>query len=218
MTAALSNDVLASINQTPTSSASKAVDPNAQQDRFLKLLVAQLTNQDPMNPMDNAQMTSQIAQINTVTGIEKLNTTITGIAAQMASMQALQGSALIGREVLSAGKSLAVADGVGKGSFDLEGKADAVKVEVVTAGGKVIGSLDKGALAAGRQSFEWAVPVGTDSTGLSFQITATSAGTAVASTALQRNKVTSVSSTGGPLKLQLQGAGDLPYSDVKAVL
>jgi autotransporter-associated beta strand protein len=38
------------------------------QDRFLKLLVAQLNNQDPMNPMDNAQMTTQMAQINTVTG------------------------------------------------------------------------------------------------------------------------------------------------------
>ena len=51
-------------------------DATAAQDRFLKLLVAQLNNQDPMNPMDNAQMTSQMAQINTVTGINKLNETI----------------------------------------------------------------------------------------------------------------------------------------------
>ena len=49
--------------------ANAATDPAAAQDRFLKLLVAQLNNQDPMNPLDNAQMTSQIAQINTVTGI-----------------------------------------------------------------------------------------------------------------------------------------------------
>lgn len=46
-------------------------DPAAAQDRFLKLLVAQMNNQDPMNPLDNAQMTSQIAQINTVTGIQR---------------------------------------------------------------------------------------------------------------------------------------------------
>ena len=44
------------------------------EDRFLKLLVAQMQNQDPLNPMDNAQVTSQMAQINTVSGIEKLNT------------------------------------------------------------------------------------------------------------------------------------------------
>ena len=44
------------------------------EDRFLKLLVAQMQNQDPLNPMDNAQVTSQMAQINTVSGIDKLNT------------------------------------------------------------------------------------------------------------------------------------------------
>ena len=58
-------------NKSATSNST--TDPAAAQDRFLKLLVAQLNNQDPMNPMDNAQMTSQMAQINTVTGIQQLN-------------------------------------------------------------------------------------------------------------------------------------------------
>lgn len=58
-----------------TNTKANANDPAAAQDRFLKLLVAQLNNQDPMNPLDNAQMTSQIAQINTVTGIQQLNQT-----------------------------------------------------------------------------------------------------------------------------------------------
>ncbi len=43
---------------------------------FLTLLVAQLKNQDPTNPMQNNELTSQLAQINTVQGIEKLNTTL----------------------------------------------------------------------------------------------------------------------------------------------
>ena len=63
---------------TSTTKADAATDPAAAQDRFLKLLVAQLNNQDPMNPLDNAQMTSQIAQINTVTGIQQLNETVKG--------------------------------------------------------------------------------------------------------------------------------------------
>lgn len=42
--------------------------------RFLKLLVTQLNNQDPLNPLDNAELTSQLAQMSTVSGIEKLNT------------------------------------------------------------------------------------------------------------------------------------------------
>ena len=68
-----------------TTGNTKASDPNtdpaAAQDRFLKLLVAQLNNQDPMNPLDNAQMTSQMAQINTVTGIQQLNQTMASKAA-----------------------------------------------------------------------------------------------------------------------------------------
>ncbi len=58
-----------------------------------------MQNQDPMNPMDNAQVTSQMAQINTVTGIEKLNTTVAGLNGQFVQMQALQGASLVGRDV-----------------------------------------------------------------------------------------------------------------------
>src|SRR5450830_1630898 len=82
-----------------------------QQDRFLKLLVAQMTHQDPMNPVDNAQMTSQIAQINTVTGIQQLNTTMQTMASQFSSMQLMQGGGLIGHEVLTAGNSMTIAKG-----------------------------------------------------------------------------------------------------------
>ena len=70
------------------------------QDRFMKLLIAQLNNQDPLNPMDNAEMTSQIAQINTVTGIQQLNTTVTGLASQINGSQLLQSGTMVGHGVL----------------------------------------------------------------------------------------------------------------------
>ena len=63
-------------HQRPTTTWTR----QASQDRFLKLLVAQLNNQDPLNPMDNAQMTTQMAQINTVSGIQELNATLKGMA------------------------------------------------------------------------------------------------------------------------------------------
>ena len=69
------------------------------QDRFLKLLVTQMRNQDPMNPMDNAQVTSQMAQISTVTGIEKLNDTMQAMNASTLQSQTLQGAAMLGRTV-----------------------------------------------------------------------------------------------------------------------
>lgn len=74
-----------------STSGSQGVTTSAaeQQDRFMKLLVAQMKNQDPLNPMDNAQMTSQIAQINTVAGIEKLHTALEGLAGEFAAMRVL---------------------------------------------------------------------------------------------------------------------------------
>ncbi|OZA55313.1 MAG: flagellar biosynthesis protein FlgD, partial [Acidovorax sp. 17-64-282] len=81
---------------TTATRADTTTDASAGQDRFLKLLVAQLNNQDPMNPLDNAQMTSQIAQINTVTGIQQLNDTVKGLVSQFAAQQMLQGSAMVG--------------------------------------------------------------------------------------------------------------------------
>ncbi len=47
---------------------------------FLKLLVTQLQNQDPTSPVDSSQMTSQLAQINTVSGIAQLNTSLTSLS------------------------------------------------------------------------------------------------------------------------------------------
>ena len=90
------------------------------EDRFLKLLVAQMQNQDPMNPLDNAQVTSQMAQINTVTGNDKLNTTVAGLNGQLVQLQALQGATLVGRAVTVAGDRLAVVDGQGVGGFELQ--------------------------------------------------------------------------------------------------
>ena len=88
-------------SSTGSTSASNATSPQASQDRFLKLLVAQLNNQDPLNPMDNAQMTTQMAQINTVTGIQQLNQTVKSLAEQFGQTQAAQAASLVGRQVVS---------------------------------------------------------------------------------------------------------------------
>eukprot|EP01030_Chromulinospumella_sphaerica_P001029 gene1029-1009_t len=94
---------------------SRAQSGAEMQDRFLKLLVAQLNNQDPMNPMDNAQMTSQMAQINTVTGIQKMQQSIELMTGQMQASHSLQGLQMIGRDVLVNGDRLsAQASGVSR--------------------------------------------------------------------------------------------------------
>ncbi|WP_298213502.1 flagellar hook capping FlgD N-terminal domain-containing protein [Acidovorax sp.] len=199
--------------------ANAATDPAAAQDRFLKLLVAQLNNQDPMNPLDNAQMTSQIAQINTVTGIQQLNQTMQGMAAQFNSLQVMQGTTLIGRNVLTEGSSLAVADDAGKGGFELPSGATNVKIEVTTAGGQVVDTIDLGAKAAGRHTFEWDASNYAGATdALQFRVTAVNGSTKLDSTPLAVSKVTAAGAEDGELKLTLSNGKTINYSQIKALV
>ena len=197
-----------------------AVAPTANQagsaDRFLKLLVAQMTSQDPLNPMDNAQVTRQMAQINTVNGIEQLNTTVEGLNRQFVQMQTLQGAALVGHDVTLQGDRLAVTDGSGAGGFELTGSADRVKVEVLAPSGHVVDTLELGAQGAGRHGFGWAAPTLPDGAPYRFRVSATVGAAVVPSTPLMRDRVVAVSTAGDRLNLETQYSGSVGYADVKA--
>jgi|SRR5450830_673763 len=204
---------------TPASSTSAAsADATAQQDRFLKLLVAQLNNQDPMNPMDNAQMTSQMAQMSTVSGIQQVNDTLKSMATQFTSMQVLQGSSMVGHNVLVASNSLTNTAGVVSGAIDLSGNADTVKVDILSPGGQVLDTVNLGAKTAGRVPFSLDMSSYSGSGPVSYQVTATLAGQAVASTSLAQDTVASVGSENGVMTVQLQGRAAVAYDSIKAIL
>ncbi len=186
------------------------------EDRFLKLLIAQMQNQDPMNPLDNAQVTSQMAQINTVSGIERLNTTVSGLNSQLVQLQALQGVTLVGRDVTVAGNRLSVADGVGVGGFELTSAADQVKVEILNAAGIVTGSFELGAQSTGRHAFEWPAGSVQDGDGYRFRVTATAGSASVLGAVLMRDRVDAVSSSGTAINLELRHSGPVDYDTVKA--
>jgi len=201
-----------------TTTKTSQTDAAASQDRFLKLLVAQLNNQDPMNPMDNAQMTSQMAQINTVSGIQQVNESIKSMATQFSAMQVLQGASMIGREVLTEGNKLSIQNGVGKGALDLAGSADKVTVQVMTSGGQLLGTVNLGPQEAGRHSFEWDASGYTGSSTPVFKVVATQGTNVVSSTTLTRNTVESVSADSTGMTITLKGAGTVAYNAVKAIL
>lgn len=131
------------------------------QNSFLTLLVAQLKNQDPTNPMQNNELTTQLAQISTVSGIEKLNTTLGSISGQIDNSQSLQASTLIGHGVMIPGSViLAGKDTEGNGSttpfgVELEQAADKVTATVTDSSGKVLRTLELGGLSAGVHTFTW---------------------------------------------------------------
>ncbi len=209
-------DPYAALNTASSTGSSSNAGAAGSADRFLKLLVAQMQNQDPLNPMDNAQITSQMAQINTVNGIQTLNTTVQSLSGQFAQLQALQGAALVGHDVTVPGKSIAVENGVGVGGYELAGPADRVKLEVLDASGRVVDTLQLGAQASGRHDFEWPGAATAPAGDYTFRISANSGTATVSSTALMRDRVEAVSTDNGTLMLELARSGAVEYGAVKA--
>ncbi|HEU0197047.1 MAG TPA: flagellar hook assembly protein FlgD [Nevskiaceae bacterium] len=210
---AIPSSVLNAVNQA-TSSPSNPDSAASLQNNFMTLLVTQLKNQDPTNPVSNSELTSELAQINTLSGIQDLNTTLSTIGSQMTSSQYLQASGLIGSGVLVPGSTARVTAGGASIPIgvDLSAPASDVRVSITSASGKVINTVDLGAQPAGTQSFTWN---GTDATGAAVppgtytvNVSATGQNGAVAATALQYATVTGVSgSASGPM-LDLGGTHD----------
>ena len=128
---------------------------------FMTLLITQLENQDPMNPMENAEMTSQLAQINTVSGIEELNDTLNGITEQVDASQMLEAAGLIGNSVLVPGDQVKVSVDEDGNSYatpfgiELEEPAENVEISVTNQAGEVVYSNNVEGVDAGVESFSW---------------------------------------------------------------
>ncbi len=202
-------------------------EAQALNDRFLKLLVAQMNNQDPLNPLDNAQVTSQMAQINTVTGINGLNDTVQQLLTQFSRLETMQAAQLTGRDVLvngntvSLGSSASGARSVGAG-YVLDVPADKVKVEVRDANGALVRTLDLGARPEGLGRFDWdgKTDEGGDAAAGKYSINVTAAvgGKESAATALAVRRVEGVRQDPAGVQLVLTGGGVVAYSDIKQIL
>ncbi|MBE9610770.1 flagellar hook assembly protein FlgD [Chitinilyticum piscinae] len=138
-----------------TDSGKSRSEVEEQQDRFLKMLVTQLQNQDPMNPMDNAQTTSQMAQINTVTGIEKLNKTMETMMSLYAGTQVMQSAQLIGKDVLAPGKDFHFDGKQADFSFDVPEGVKSAEVKITDAKGNVVAVLPYSAPQSGVKPVVW---------------------------------------------------------------
>jgi flagellar basal-body rod modification protein FlgD len=212
------------LNSTSSASSSGLPSSSTQtknaaetQDRFLKLLVAQMQHQDPLNPMDNAQVTSQMAQIQQVTSLATVDASIKGLGNQFSQMQALQSVSLVGHDVLVEGNHLNVQEGVGRGSFALDGPASKVQLEVLTPAGTIVDTVQLGAQGTGLQNFTWPADKAPPGTDLKFRITAAQGTTSVASSLFARDRVDAVSNAGGKLTLQLAHLGMTDYASVLSV-
>ncbi|HZV54045.1 MAG TPA: flagellar hook assembly protein FlgD [Rhodocyclaceae bacterium] len=192
------------------------------QSKFLTLLTAQLKNQDPLNPLDNAQMTSQLAQISTLDGIERLNTTLQALLDSSSGSQTLQAATMVGRSVLVPASTMSLVKSMGLGGVELSGSADSATVTIKDANGLAVRTLNLGALDAGVHGFSWD---GKTDSGVqaadgsySFTVTAKQGQNDVAATALALGTVSGVSRSGQTFSLDVSGLGKFGMSDVKEIL
>jgi len=192
------------------------------ENQFMTLLVTQLKNQDPLNPMDNAQMTSQLAQMSELQGIENLNTTMSTLAASITGSQAMQAATLVGHSVMVPGNQMQLSSGEAVAGINLSQAADSVKVTISDASGTAIHSVDLGAQAQGVIPITWdgttdagtAAPDGN----YTFTVTATANGQAVSTTALSVGAVVGVSSGPAGTTLNLGPLGNVSISQVQQYL
>lgn len=202
-----------------STSASGAV--KEAQDRFLKLLVAQLQNQDPTNPMESAEMTTQLAQMSTVEGINKLNDSMSQLLSNNLASQTLQAAGLIGHDVAVDSDTL-VSDGSGaQGAILLEGASDKTTVTIKDGSGKVVRTLDLGALDLGMSRFEWD---GKDASGnvlpagdYTMEVSASKAGVQVTGYTNAVERVSSVSMYGSSVVVETPGLGIVALDSIRQI-
>jgi flagellar basal-body rod modification protein FlgD len=231
-TTATSN--ISSLQTTMNTKAAAATDSvQADTDKFMTLLVTQLKNQDPLNPMDNAQMTSQLAQLQTVTGVNKLNTTLESLKASYQSSESLSATNLIGHGVLVEGDGILLSKGQAILGVELETAADKVQVVIVDkATGKDVAAIELGEQEAGIVPVAWdgiadpnnlgadGKPVVLPDGSYTFRVIASRGGEELKDAkTLSFDSVASVTTNGKDgVKLNLPGKGPVALADIKQVL
>lgn len=126
------------------------------QTEFLKLMVTQLNNQDPLKPMESGEFYTQIAQFSTVAGIQDLQGSFQQVATAMHSGQALQASAMVGRSVLVPSESVRLeAGGEISGEIEVPVGTSQLTVSLYDQAGQFVRRIDLGAQDSGTARFTW---------------------------------------------------------------
>ena len=204
---------------TPDQTMSKS---ESVQDRFLTLLVAQMRNQDPLNPLENAEVTSQMAQISTVEGIEKMNQTMARISEATGMNRASASTGLIGQDVLVPGNKLSwdADSGSMRSGVTLSDDATLLTVELFDASGKVVDQRSFANQPAGTLSIDWTGkgPNGGQYGPGDYTVRATvMSDTKATATTLTTARVTGVLDSAAGVTAQLANGEQIPISKINGV-
>ncbi|MCB1947547.1 flagellar hook assembly protein FlgD [Nitrosomonas sp.] len=209
-----------------TTNTTTAADKNKNsienpQDRFLKLLVTQMQNQDPLNPLDNAEVTSQLAQISTVTGIDKLNDTLQLLLDGIEDSRTMEAANLIGHKALVPGSTLSLENNAAIGGFELPQSVDKLSITILDSSGIAVRTLDLGAQPSGVNTFIWngIAESGTNAANgqYSFSIKAVQGDQEITTSPLALGQVNSVSPGEHDAVLDMGKLGLVGMADIKQI-
>lgn len=213
------SEVIASLGQRSTGAAAST---DAMKDRFLTLLVTQIRNQDPLNPMDNAQFTSQLAQINTVSSLEQLNKTMLQLVSFYDEGRAMQAAGMVGKHVLVGGESVTLGAGGALGGIEIAAPADSVRVVVRDANKLIMRTLDLGSREAGSHVFAWDGLTDSGAAAApgeySFSVEALQGSEALPATTLQFGVVNAVVRGASGFTLDLGSLGNRSFEAVRRII
>lgn len=213
------------INRTTASGAvaAKAGSQSLGTSDFLKLLTAQLQNQDPFSPTDNSQMVAQLAQITSTSGIADMGATLKAIQTKLGGTSTADALAYVGKTILTEGSTAyGRATGGLAGAVELGGDASDVTVSISDANGQALDTLRLGAQKQGTVSYDWdgKTAAGADAgTGpFTVEVSAAKAGAAVTARGLVWAPVAAVSvpASGSPV-LTVPGLGTVAVGAVRQV-
>lgn len=211
-----------SLGLAPKKGAANGSD--GMQDQFMTLMLTQMKNQDPLKPMENGEFLAQLAQFNTVTGVQDLQKSFADFAASMQTNQALQASGLVGRSVSVPGPDVMLNSGTNvQGNVKLPSSTTDLQLSIYDGSGQLVRTIGMGTQAAGDITFSWdglandGTPLGSGVYELRAE--ATIEGAPVALATQVDAQVESVSMAGGAqgIQLNLAGIGTVPFSDVQQV-
>jgi flagellar basal-body rod modification protein FlgD len=207
--------------QTQANQINSVAAADDAQTRFLTLLTAQMKNQDPLSPLDNAAVTSQLAQLSTVTGVNKLNETLGSLKTGLDANAGIQAAGLIGKTVLAPSDVVQVGTGAVQFGVQPSGAAESVRVSLLDSNGALLQTLDLGASDGSVIQAQWdgkladgtSAPPGT----YTMKVSASTGGVAVDAAGLTYSKVESVAFAPSGALLRLADNRNVTVGQVSSI-
>ena len=145
------------------SSITSSKDSALGQDDFMNLLVAQLQNQDPLNPMDSTAFTSQLAEFSSLEQLSNVNKNLEYLQMYQSSINNAQAVSFIGKNIDALGDSIQLESSENEEiHFELSANSSSVYVNIYNDSGGLVKIIENGLMGKGKQALEWD---GTDNEG-----------------------------------------------------